>query len=68
MQIGNDRTENGVYLLDVGLSLCTVASLGLCVPAPLTIILSGEGGTRGGVGSGDCKGYVVRRRGHCVRQ
>jgi hypothetical protein len=43
----NDRTEKGVYLFDVGLSLCAVASLGLCIPAPLAIILGGEGGARG---------------------
>ena len=34
------------YLFDIGLSLCAVGSLGLCVPAPLTPILRGERGAR----------------------
>ena len=65
---GSDRAENGPYLFDVGLSLGTVASLGLCIPAALTIILGREGGARVGGGGGYGQGYVVRRRRHCVRQ
>jgi len=57
-----------VYLLDIGLSLSTVASLGFCIPAPLAFILRRKGGARGVGGSGDCEGYVVRRRRHHVRQ
>jgi hypothetical protein len=56
------------YLLNVGLSLSAVASLSLCIPAALTIVLGGEGGARGGVGSGNRESYVVRRRRHHVRQ
>ena len=63
-----ERSEEEWYLLDVGLSLGAVAGLGLCVPAALTIILGGERGARGGGGSGDGEGYVVRRRRHHVRQ
>jgi hypothetical protein len=63
-----ERRIGTAYLLDVGLSLSAVASLSLCIPAALAIVLGGEGGARGGVGSGNGESYVVGRRRHHVRQ
>lgn len=60
--------EKRGYLFYIGLSLGTMACLGLCVPAPLALILGRKGGTRGIGGSGYCESYVVRRRRHHVRQ
>ena len=64
------KRSNGewLYLLDVGLSLCSMTSLSLCISATLALILSRERSARGVVGSGHCQSYVVRRRRHHVRQ
>lgn len=61
---GHDRC----YLFNIGLSLGTMAGLGLSIPAPLTLVLGREGGARGVGGIGHSKSYVARRRRHHVRQ
>lgn len=55
-------------LFDVGLSLCSMTSLGLRIPATLALVLGGERSARGSVGSGHCQCYVVRGGRHHVRQ
>ena len=44
-----------MHLFDVGLSLCAMPCLGLCITAPL-----GAVGAGGGLGIGCCLGHVVQ--------
>jgi len=63
-----EAIEQGMaYLFNIGLSLCAVVSLCLCIPALFTIILRREKGTRGSGGSRNCKSHVVQWRQHHVQ-